>query len=262
MDYFKSVCPDVVCTRGDFDDVRSPRAVACSEQLDVRWTLMRLRHSLLGTSSSGYAMDIRLFLGEIKRVWRSFSARWNDRTPCFPIPTASAFLSLRCHSWPGLADCISLYFCALCHWMDSGLGWGFEVPDWLRFSFQLDCDVLITGHTHKFCAEVCDGKFFLNPGSATGAYNGLTRYRIRTRWLRHQIEHLLCQWVSPNLLVDEYQRVTIASVDLWISRWRASSKSREDYLHQRCVLPLRLPRSNPLIFHFRDGIICMKHITI
>jgi len=41
---------------------------------------------------------------------------------------------------------------------------------------QLDCDVLITGHTHKFSAEVHDGKFYLNPGSATGAYNGLTRF--------------------------------------------------------------------------------------
>ena len=36
---------------------------------------------------------------------------------------------------------------------------------------QLDCDILVTGHTHK--NEVCeyDGKWFINPGSITGAYS-------------------------------------------------------------------------------------------
>ena len=35
---------------------------------------------------------------------------------------------------------------------------------------RLDCDVLITGHTHDFKAFEYDDKFFINPGSATGAY--------------------------------------------------------------------------------------------
>eukprot|EP00002_Diphylleia_rotans_P002260 TRINITY_DN1143_c0_g1_i1.p1 TRINITY_DN1143_c0_g1~~TRINITY_DN1143_c0_g1_i1.p1 ORF type:complete len:183 (-),score=47.40 TRINITY_DN1143_c0_g1_i1:182-730(-) len=39
---------------------------------------------------------------------------------------------------------------------------------------QLDCDILVTGHTHKFEAIQYDGKFFVNPGSATGAYSTLT----------------------------------------------------------------------------------------
>jgi len=39
---------------------------------------------------------------------------------------------------------------------------------------QLDVDILITGHTHKFEAFEQEGKFFINPGSATGAYSGLT----------------------------------------------------------------------------------------
>ena len=38
---------------------------------------------------------------------------------------------------------------------------------------QLDCDILVTGHTHKFEAFEIDRKFFINPGSATGAYGGL-----------------------------------------------------------------------------------------
>ncbi|GFN92812.1 vacuolar protein sorting-associated protein 29 [Plakobranchus ocellatus] len=38
---------------------------------------------------------------------------------------------------------------------------------------QLDVDILISGHTHKFQALEHEGKFFLNPGSATGSYNAL-----------------------------------------------------------------------------------------
>lgn len=36
---------------------------------------------------------------------------------------------------------------------------------------QLDVDILITGHTHKFEAYEHESKFYINPGSATGAYN-------------------------------------------------------------------------------------------
>jgi len=40
---------------------------------------------------------------------------------------------------------------------------------------ELEVDILITGHTHKFNAFEKDGKFFINPGSATGAYSSLER---------------------------------------------------------------------------------------
>ena len=39
---------------------------------------------------------------------------------------------------------------------------------------QLDCDVLITGNTHKYEVLEFEGKYFLNPGSITGAYSSLT----------------------------------------------------------------------------------------
>jgi len=39
---------------------------------------------------------------------------------------------------------------------------------------QLDCDILITGHTHNFESFEKDGKFFINPGSATGAFSPCT----------------------------------------------------------------------------------------
>ena len=37
-----------------------------------------------------------------------------------------------------------------------------------------DCDVLISGHTHETSVKQYDGKFFINPGSATGAYTATT----------------------------------------------------------------------------------------
>ena len=36
---------------------------------------------------------------------------------------------------------------------------------------QLDCDILVTGHTHTFAAYETEGKLFINPGSATGAFS-------------------------------------------------------------------------------------------
>lgn len=39
---------------------------------------------------------------------------------------------------------------------------------------QLDVDILISGHTHKFEAYEHENKFYINPGSATGAYNPVT----------------------------------------------------------------------------------------
>ncbi|XP_067316825.1 vacuolar protein sorting-associated protein 29-like [Anolis sagrei] len=40
---------------------------------------------------------------------------------------------------------------------------------------QLDVDILISGHTHKFEALEHEKKFYINPGSATGAYTALER---------------------------------------------------------------------------------------
>ncbi|KAL1925627.1 uncharacterized protein VTP21DRAFT_510 [Calcarisporiella thermophila] len=38
---------------------------------------------------------------------------------------------------------------------------------------QMDVDILLSGHTHRFEAFEYEGKFFINPGSATGAYSAL-----------------------------------------------------------------------------------------
>lgn len=41
----------------------------------------------------------------------------------------------------------------------------------LTLARELDVDILIWGGTHKVEAYTLDGKFFVNPGSATGAFN-------------------------------------------------------------------------------------------
>lgn len=38
---------------------------------------------------------------------------------------------------------------------------------------QLDCDLLISGHTHAQSITQYDGKYFINPGSVTGAYSAI-----------------------------------------------------------------------------------------
>ena len=40
---------------------------------------------------------------------------------------------------------------------------------------QLDCDILVSGHTHVNRVESLDGKYYINPGSATGAYSPISQ---------------------------------------------------------------------------------------
>lgn len=51
------------------------------------------------------------------------------------------------------------------------LPWG-DIEALGQIARQMDVDVLISGHSHQFEAVEQDGKFYLNPGSATGAYSG------------------------------------------------------------------------------------------
>ena len=49
----------------------------------------------------------------------------------------------------------------------------YTIPALATINRQLDCDILITGHTHRFEAYEQENKFYVNPGSITGAYNAL-----------------------------------------------------------------------------------------
>ncbi|XP_010161663.2 vacuolar protein sorting-associated protein 29, partial [Antrostomus carolinensis] len=50
--------------------------------------------------------------------------------------------------------------------------WG-DVASLALLQRQLDVDILISGHTHRFEAFEHEKKFYINPGSATGAYSAL-----------------------------------------------------------------------------------------
>ena len=58
-----------------------------------------------------------------------------------------------------------------------GLIHGHQIIPWgdqralATFQRKLDVDVLVTGHTHKNDVSEFDGKWFINPGSITGAYS-------------------------------------------------------------------------------------------
>lgn len=62
-----------------------------------------------------------------------------------------------------------------------GLCHGHQVVPWgdqeslSTLQRQLDVDVLVTGHTHKFEIFERENKLFLNPGTATGAFSALER---------------------------------------------------------------------------------------
>ena len=38
---------------------------------------------------------------------------------------------------------------------------------------QLNCDILLSGHTHSNSVSIYDGKYFINPGSISGAFSPL-----------------------------------------------------------------------------------------
>ena len=63
-----------------------------------------------------------------------------------------------------------------------GLVHGHQIVPWgdkdalSQYQRELDCDILISGHTHKSSITTVDGRYLINPGSATGAYSGITEY--------------------------------------------------------------------------------------
>ena len=67
--------------------------------------------------------------------------------------------------------------------MRIGLCHGHQIVPWgdaeslAHVQRQMDVDILIYGHTHKQEAYEKYGKYFLNPGSATGAYSPLERFK-------------------------------------------------------------------------------------
>lgn len=77
---------------------------------------------------------------------------------------------------PGLADSKVVQVGAF----QIGLVHGHDVVPWgdheslAMVQRKLNCDILVSGHTHAFEAFEYEGKLFINPGSVTGAYSAVT----------------------------------------------------------------------------------------
>ena len=60
-----------------------------------------------------------------------------------------------------------------------GLIHGHQVVPWgdaealANVQRQLNCDILLSGHTHSNSVSIYDGKYFINPGSISGSYSPL-----------------------------------------------------------------------------------------
>ncbi|KAJ2156349.1 Vacuolar protein sorting-associated protein 29 [Coemansia sp. RSA 552] len=75
---------------------------------------------------------------------------------------------------------------------------------------QLDVDVLVTGSTHRFEAYEEQGRFFINPGSITGAFSPLEPRPIPSFVLmemkpRQQLVAYVYQLVGGEVVVDRIE---------------------------------------------------------
>jgi len=75
---------------------------------------------------------------------------------------------------------------------------------------QMDVDILITGHTHKFEAFERDNKFFINPGSATGAFNALNRFVIKKKILFYFSSYFnILSSTTPSFVLMDIQQASL-----------------------------------------------------
>uniref|UniRef100_A0A8D8QWL0 Vacuolar protein sorting-associated protein 29 n=1 Tax=Cacopsylla melanoneura TaxID=428564 RepID=A0A8D8QWL0_9HEMI len=95
----------------------------------------------------------------------------------------------------------------LCHGHDI-IPWG--DPEALALvQRQLDVDILISGHTHKFEAYEHENKFYINPGSATGAFNPLEP-KVNPSFVLMDIQSTNVVTYVYQLIADE---VTVERID-------------------------------------------------
>lgn len=130
-----------------------------------------------------------------------------------------------------------------------GLSHGHQVVPWgdpealALIQRQLDVDILISGHTHKFEAYEHENKFYINPGSATGAYSGA--YCLDTSiipsFVLMDIQSTTVVTYVYQLIGDEVKVERIEYKKMWgkLAQWAEVSKQNDFFL----ILTLS-PRSN------------------
>lgn len=107
-------------------------------------------------------MGTRWFRGVTQRRWRCCPDRWARH--------AAATRSAAAHPAP-VAPATRLGAYSLCPRRSLA---ALLVLTGSLCRAQLNVDILVTGHTHDNKVMKYEGKYYINPGSITGAYSGVT----------------------------------------------------------------------------------------
>ncbi|KAJ1822432.1 Vacuolar protein sorting-associated protein 29 [Coemansia sp. RSA 2599] len=84
-----------------------------------------------------------------------------------------------------------------------------DVDSLASIARQMDVDVLVTGNTHRFEAYEEQGRFFINPGSVTGAWGALEMNPVPSFVLMEvkgrQVVVYVYQLVNDDVVVDRIE---------------------------------------------------------
>lgn len=159
-DYLRSVAPDVVFVRGDMDEYVPPNSTS-SPIVHV---------NLSNPSNEGISSSAPTPTATSDHPGNASSG---PETPTLSGRMSGLHLTSRFKSSSALSpDYKIVHYGAI----KIGIMHGHQIIPWgdagsLSIAArQLDVDVLVTGHTHSFHAFEHEGRFFVNPGSATGAF--------------------------------------------------------------------------------------------
>jgi len=115
------------------------------------------------SSKSDFVTVIRSRHGEIRKVRLTHLRSW---TRFYTVIMCRKVVLLDSLNESAIQECqndVILPWHSLLH----------SLPALATLNRQLDCDILISGHTHKFEAYEHEGHFYVNPGSITGAFSPL-----------------------------------------------------------------------------------------
>lgn len=103
-----------------------------------------------------------------------------------------------------------------------GLIHGHQVVPWgdggslLHWQRKLDCDILVYGHLHKDSVVELEGKFFINPGSATGAYQP---------WITEKVPSFMLMAVQGSSVVLYVYEEKSGKAEVVMSEFKKESSS-------------------------------------
>lgn len=89
---------------------------------------------------------------------------------------------------------------------------------------SLDVDILVSGHTHQLSIQQYDGRYFMNPGTLTGAFSGISS-APKPSFILLQVQGEDMTAYSYELVNEEVQ---INSLQISIKKWNRLLKLKFD----------------------------------